>query len=372
MDLNVNKINFDLKSLLADICRGGSINSSEIKFLLELSDHGDIEALFKAARSIRENNFSNKIFMYGFIYFSTHCRNNCNFCHYRRSNSASSRYRMDPEKILESACNIAESGVHLIDLTMGEDPLYFKNINNFEMLPGLVESIKTNTGLPVMISPGVIPDDLLIELSKAGASWYACYQETHNHSLFNKLRPDQKYDDRMSLKKTAHEKGILIEEGILSNVGETYSDIAESINEMRAIDADQVRIMTFIPQDGTPMAAFAPADPLRELITIAVMRLTFPDRLIPASLDIDGLAGLRLRLDAGANVVTSLVPPGKGLAGVAHHSLDIEEARRTPESIIPVLEQCGLQTGTLEDYMSWVEIRHQKLNHYEGIEKIAC
>jgi len=141
---------------------------------------------------------------------------------------------------------------------------------------------------------------------------------------------------------------------------------------MRALDADQARVMTFIPQDGTPMAAYTSSDPLREIVAIAVMRLAFPDRLIPASLDIDGLNGLKQRLDAGANVVTSLVPPGKGLAGVAHYSLDIEEARRTPESIMPVLEQCGLQTGTLDDYSAWMEIRRQKLNYYKNAEKVAC
>lgn len=47
------------------------------------------------------------------------------------------------------------------------------------------------------------------------------------------------------------------------------------------------------------------------------MRLLFPDKLIPASLDVDGISGLELRLMAGANVVTSIIPPNEGLAGVA-------------------------------------------------------
>ncbi len=79
---------------------------------------------------------------------------------------------------------------------------------------------------------------------------------------------------------------------------------------MREIGADQVRVMTFVPQEGTPMAGRAAPDSTREMVVIAVLRLAFPDRLIPASLDVGGLAGLKMRLDAGANVVTSLAVPG--------------------------------------------------------------
>ena len=80
------------------------------------------------------------------------------------------------------------------------------------------------------------------------------------------------------------------------------------------------------------------------------MRLALPDRLIPASLDVDGLSGLKQRLDAGANVITSLVPPGQGLAGVAQSSLDIEEGNRTAGSARRILEENELRAATLEEY----------------------
>ena len=97
------------------------------------------------------------------------------------------------------------------------------------------------------------------------------------------------------------------------------------------------------------------------MLTIAVLRLSFPDRLIPASLDVDGLTGLQSRLEAGANVVTSLVPPGFGLAGVAQKSLDIDDARRTAASIIPELEKLGLQPASMKDYAAWLENRRRQI-----------
>ena len=66
-----------------------------------------------------------------------------------------------------------------------------------------------------------------------------------------------------------------------------------------------------------------------ECLFIAVLRLTLPDRLIPASLDVDGIKGLKMRLEAGANVVTSIIPRNNSLAGVSQSSLDFEQGLRT-------------------------------------------
>jgi methylornithine synthase len=98
-------------------------------------------------------------------------------------------------------------------------------------------------------------------------------------------------------------------------------------------------------------------DPSRELAAIAVLRLALPDRLIPASLDVAGLDGLERRLAAGANVVTSLIPPGQGLAGVAQSALDIEEGRRTVKEVREVLERCALAPASREEYLDWLEAR---------------
>ena len=77
------------------------------------------------------------------------------------------------------------------------------------------------------------------------------------------------------------------------------------------------------------------------MLTIAAMRLAMPDRFIPASLDVDGIAGLERRLEAGANVVTSIVPPTVGLAGVSQAELDIDEGYRTVHGVLPHLVVWG-------------------------------
>jgi methylornithine synthase len=358
----MQSVSQQIKAVLSAAQAGEKISSAQIELLLKLKDPRQAAGLFRTARQLREKYFGNKIFLYGFLYVSTYCRNDCNFCFFRRSNSKSERYRKNSTEIVAAAGRLAESGVHLIDLTMGEDPALLDNTaTEFNPLVELITAVKKNIGLPVMISPGVLPDNVLSQLARAGANWYACYQETHQRKLFNRLRPGQDYDRRLNTKRTAHRLGLLIEEGLLCGVGESSADIARSMQVMQELDADQVRVMNFIPQPGTPMAGHTPSDPFRETLISAVLRIVFPDRLIPASLDVDGLAGLGWRLDAGANVVTSIVPPGTGLVGVAQHCLDIEDGRRTSGAVVDILTGRGLEPADPAAYVAWIENRRRKL-----------
>ncbi len=345
-----------LDTILAKASHQHALTQKEITTILQLRQPQLLEALFSTARSIRQQYFGNHVFLYGFLYISTYCRNNCNFCFYRAQNTLSPRfrYRKAETEIIEAAIQLARSGVHLIDLTMGEDP---SGEHGFHSLIRLVQAIKTAVFLPIMISPGVVPPPILAQFAVAGASWFACYQETHNPTLFQQLRPGQDYLTRLNSKHQAHQLGMLTEEGILVGVGETSHDIAHSLTEMRASNADQVRAMNFVPQQGTPMAHFPFPEPLTELILIALMRILFPDRLIPATLDVEGLAGLKRRMDAGANVVTSIVPPQQGLAGVAQSSLDIDDARRTTDNVLTILTECGLQIASHQQYQDWIKNR---------------
>jgi methylornithine synthase len=362
-----------LVEILAKADEEEILNREDLGSLLSVARNNQIDAVFRAARQLRQRYFGDMVFLYGFIYVSTFCRNHCNFCYYRNTNTLPVRYRLDESEIIGAARRLAESGTHLIDLTLGEDPDYgHDDESGLDKLARLVKAVREATDLPVMVSPGVVPTADLVRLVQAGAGWYACYQETHNRDLFKRLRPGQSYAARLKNKLTARKLGLLIEEGILCGVGESLGDIAESIEVMRCLDASQVRAMSFVPQQGTPMARRKTPDSLQELLIIAALRLALPDRLIPATLDVDGLKGLRSRLEAGANVITSLVPPGFGLAGVAQNSLDIAEAKRTASSIRPVLERLNLRAAAAEDYQNWMQTRRAIIGEDPRREKIAC
>jgi methylornithine synthase len=352
--MGANGFSPNLDQILNKAIANEPLGKEEILYLLNLKAEEDTEKLFSAAREVRKRNFGSDIFLYGFIYFSTYCRNDCSFCFYRRSNSVSPRYRKSKAEIIDTAEQLTGSGVHLLDLTMGEDPHYF-NDSNFEELLEITSEVIESSGLPVMISPGVVPREILARFSEIGVDWYACYQETHNRQLYAEMRLHQSFDERYNLKKYAHELGMLSEEGLLVGIGETAEDLYCSFRAMKDLSADQVRVMSFVPQEGTPLATLEVMPRLREMLIIAIMRLLFPDRLIPASLDVDGIMGLKKRLNAGANVITSIIPPKGGLLGVSQSTLDIEEGGRTVAGTEPILKECGLKIAPPQAYRQWVE-----------------
>ncbi len=345
------------EEILEKCINGMELSDNETEFLMRgdgQADHDFHERLFKAARAVREKNFGNKVFLYGFVYFSTYCRNHCSFCYYRAENKKPPRYRKTKEEIMETAVRLGDSGVHLIDLTTGEDP-YF--VNEPEKFAEIVRGVKEATGLPVMVSPGLFSHSGIKALHEAGSDWYALYQETHSKELFRKLRLGQSYEERMEAKSYAAGLGMLIEEGLLTGVGDCVQDRLRSFKQMKKLGASQVRVMTFVHQDGAPLEGDAREDHSRELITIALLRLLFPDALIPASLDVEGIAGLKTRLNAGANVVTSIIPPGVGYAGVANSVKDVDEGYRTVAGIQDTLRECGLVNAKAREYQEWIQRR---------------
>lgn len=344
-----------LSSLLEKATNGSSISRNETTYLLGLNDPEAIQQVITTARDVCRRNFGNRVFLYGFLYFSTYCRNQCAFCFYRQSNTRSPRYRKNLDDVVHTACGLVDSGVHLVDLTMGEDPLLHES--GFQTLLKIIARIKQKTGIPIMVSPGVVPDYLFKEFSKREVDWYALYQETHNPTLFQKLRINQDYELRNKKRVTAHQAGMLVEDGILIGIGESVADRADSIMTMKGSLLDQVRVMSFVPQPDTPLAGTKTLPRINEILCIAAMRLAMPERLIPASLDVDGLEGLKMRLEAGANVVTSIIPPSNTLAGVAQTSLDVEEGRRTVREVMKILSQMDLVPAGRDDYEYWIKER---------------
>ncbi|NBH60302.1 methylornithine synthase PylB [Anaerotruncus sp. 80] len=326
-------------------------SKEELLRIMASDDPEILQALFSQARKIRKEVQGNKIFAYGFVYFTTYCRNNCNFCYYRNSNKIE-RYRKNKDEVLAISKSLIDSGVNLIDLTMGEDPQY--HAEDFETVCQIIKEIKDVYDTPVMISPGVVNHNIIDKFAEAGADFYALYQETHNRELYAKMRVGQDYDARMNAKLYAKEKGIYIEEGLLAGIGETSEDIVDSLLTMGEIGARQVRVMSFIPQEGSPMEDCKTPDRIEELKIIALMRLLYPSALIPASLDVDGIRGLKDRINAGANLITSIIPPKSGFMGVAHSTMDVDEGGRTVEEAASILDEMGLRIASKEEYEAFL------------------
>jgi methylornithine synthase len=201
-DYHLNASTEEVRRILENALNGHQITREEALHLMQAKEPKDLFALFSAANEIKKQHFGNRVFLYGFVYFSTYCRNQCTFCFYRKPNTKPVRYRKEAEEILKVSRLLKDSGVHLIDLTMGEDPLIHEE-HRYDLLLNLARTVKEDLDIPVMVSPGILPQHVLEELGKGNVDWYALYQETYNRALFSSLRLNQDYDARMKAKVSA-------------------------------------------------------------------------------------------------------------------------------------------------------------------------
>ena len=320
------------------------------------ADPEERELLFETARKIRDREYGDKIFTYGFVYFSTYCRNDCSFCYFRRT-SGLERYRKSVDEIVELSKNLRDAGINLVDLTMGEDPMMYRD--DCTMLLEIISAVRNAVDIGIMVSPGAVPKEIFPKMREAGADFYACYQETYNRDLFTKLRVEQDYQTRIDVRKWAKQAGMLTEDGMMTGLGETVEDKADFVMRMGSQGCEQIRAMTFVPQDGTPMSDMNAPDSTDELLAIAIMRIMYPDKIIPATLDVEGISGMVDRINAGANLITSIVPHNRKLAGVAQHELDIDTGYRSVEHVFKILREIGKRPATNEEFQEMMETKRK-------------
>ncbi|MDV0446511.1 [FeFe] hydrogenase maturase subunit HydE [Methanosarcinaceae archaeon Ag5] len=354
----------DISRFVSDVISKKPISDETIKSMLSATDEESLQKMFSAARAVRNHFFSNNVYLYSFVYFSTYCKNKCAFCYYRAANKID-RYRLTPEELRDMCKQLKNEGVHMIDLTMGEDPHFHDHPEN---LIEFVTIAKETAGLPVMISPGVVDDKFIEQLAAAGANFFALYQETYQQNLYEKLRIGQSFDGRIQARTAARAAGMCVEDGMLTGFSKSVLNTPDfvvddveaallSLREMQKFNADQVRVMTFEPQPGTPLEETIQAPYLMEIKIISVLRFLFPDRLIPASLDVAGIDGMVDRLNAGANVVTSIISADSTLEGVVNFDRDVplSARKRDAKSVIERLKTMGMQPGTQADFEKYLK-----------------
>ena len=335
--------------------------------ILSIKDEESLKKLFWVACEIRNYYFKNKIFLYGFVYFSTYCKNNCSFCYYCSQNKIK-RYRIKSNELVKICDNLKEKNIHLIDLTMGEDEYFY---NNKEELIKYINIVNKITNKEIMLSPGVLDLNILKYLRNSNILFLALYQETYDLKLFHKLRPNQSFFKRLLLRKYAKKIGFLVEDGILTGILEEEEKeipiIIKSIKKMKEQNIDQVRVMTFKPQIGTKFENKKMKDDLLELKTISLLRLLFPDILIPASLDIDGIRGVKKRILSGANVITSIIQKNNNLEGVVNFDKNIKynDRKRDVDTVINEIIKMDMIPATKEDFEDYIE-RRKNNNEYKS------
>ncbi|MDR0599394.1 MAG: [FeFe] hydrogenase H-cluster radical SAM maturase HydE [Treponema sp.] len=284
-------------------------SNGEILHYITTRDRGEEEALFAAARKVREEQYGLDVYFRGLIEFTNHCKNDCFYCGIRRSGPGVERYRLSPARILDCCRVGAGLGFKTFVLQGGEDPWFTD-----ERLLGLVRAIRAEfPDHAITLSLGERSRESYRALFQAGANRYLLRHETANEAHYAALHPPEtRLSERKRCLYTLREIGYQVGAGFMVGTPfQTPQCLLEDLRFLQELEPHMVGIGPFIPAAGTPFADQPPGDIHLTLRMVALTRLLLPRVLLPATTALGTLSGdgRERALMAGANVVMPNLSP---------------------------------------------------------------
>ncbi|NLE65495.1 MAG: [FeFe] hydrogenase H-cluster radical SAM maturase HydE [Elusimicrobia bacterium] len=267
----------------------------------------DPSELFAEADRVRRECVGDEVHLRGLVEFSNVCGRDCLYCGLRRSNKEIVRYGMDMAGVFETARIACEMGYRSVVLQSGESARY-----PTEEIAGLVRRIKKDLGLAVTLSLGERSRETYAAWREAGADRYLLRFETSSREIFQRLKPDSSYDERMQCLRSLRELDFQVGSGIMVGLpSQTPEIIADDILLMKDLDLDMIGIGPFIPNPDTPLAGEKGGCLDLTLRTLALIRIVTRNAHIPATTAMGSIdpQGRQKALRCGANVLMPNVTP---------------------------------------------------------------
>ena len=285
------------------------------------------------ANKIRQENFSNKIYIRALIEISNYCKNACFYCGINCKNQNVKRYRLSEEEILD-CCKIAyELGFRTFVLQGGED-LFFTD----EKICIILKSIKsTYPDCAITLSLGEKSKESYALFKKFGADRYLLREETANPLHYAKLHPkNMNHKNRLDCLKNLKELGFQTGAGFMvGSPYQTLEDIAKDLFFIQELKPQMVGIGPFIPHSQTEFSNFPQGELELTLFILSLLRIMNPKVLLPATTALATInpEGRILGILSGANVVMPNVSPREQRKNYSLYNNKVSENEESVEGL---------------------------------------
>ena len=287
----------------------GSLPRSELRALIEERDGAGVEVLFEKARLRQQEHFGRRVYLRGLIEFTNYCRNDCFYCGIRRSNGNCQRYRLTAEQILACCRQGYELGFRTFVLQGGEDLRY-----SDDDICRIVSAIKEDhPDCAVTLSIGERSRESYEAYFAAGADRYLLRHETADPAHYARLHPAElRLENRVRCLYDLKDIGYQVGAGMM--VGAPYQTTDHLVTDLlflQELRPDMIGIGPFIPHRDTPFREEPAGSVELTLFLLGVLRLMFPEVLLPATTALGTLdpRGRERGILAGANVVMPNLSP---------------------------------------------------------------
>lgn len=277
--------------------------------LISSCDDEILECLRKEAVRQSTEVFGHGVFVRGLIEISSYCRNDCLYCGLRCSNKDAVRYRLSDDEILDCCAAGYRHGLRTFVLQGGED----SEFSDSRLVPLVSEIHARWNDAAVTLSLGERAWESYQALYEAGASRYLLRHEAADGVLYGRLHPvSMSLAERIGCIRNLMGIGYQTGMGMMIGVpGQTVESLVEDLLLMEQLRPHMIGMGPFIPHCQTPLKDNPSGSLSRVLLMLAIVRLMFPDALIPATTALSTLSpdGRRSGILSGANVVMPNLSP---------------------------------------------------------------
>ncbi|SEA58131.1 biotin synthase [Pseudobutyrivibrio sp. ACV-2] len=286
-----------------------SLSIEEYELLLNNINPELMQLAANYACDYQKQYYQNKVFIRGLVEFSNYCRNNCLYCGIRRDNKNCERYRLRIEEIIKCANEGYDLGFRTVVLQGGEDFAY----SDEDMCHIIREIKKAHPDMVITLSIGERDRASYEAYYQAGAGRFLLRHETANPALYAKLHPKElSWEHRMNCLKDLKDIGYQVGAGFMvQSPGQTNYDLAMDLKFVEEFKPDMCGIGPFISHKDTPFAKENSGTLEMTLFLISLMRLIYPQMLIPATTALGTIdaKGREKGIQAGANVLMPNLSP---------------------------------------------------------------
>jgi 2-iminoacetate synthase len=188
------------------------LSPEETAVLLESTDRSVLDALFRAAREVKERIYGKRLVFFAPLYLSNYCINGCTYCGYHRGNDAMKRRRLTEEEVGLEVIALENMGHKRLAIEAGEDP---KNCP-IEYILDMIKTIystkeKKGSIRRVNVNIAATTVEEYRKLKAAGIGTYVLFQETYHRDTYRAMHPSgpkRDYDWHTLAMDRAMEGGI--------------------------------------------------------------------------------------------------------------------------------------------------------------------
>jgi biotin synthase len=250
------------------------LRPSELAGLAEVPDQA-VPSLAALAHEVRLAWCGDGVEVEGILSAKTGgCPEDCHFC------AQSSRFDtpvqatpfLDTEEVLQAARETARFGATefcIVLAVRGPDERTLRRI--LELVP----LVRSETGLQVAISAGILDDSQAERLASGGVHRYNHNLETAR-SFFPSIVTTHTWEERWETCRRVQHAGIELCCGVLLGMGETAAQRLELLGQLAELEPCEVPMNFLDPRPGTPLAIRKLVSPLEAIRWIALFRLGLP------------------------------------------------------------------------------------------------